>query len=316
MAASSLAALIHARERLARLELDALEARRAALDADRVSVDETVRAYRVLLDHRVQLRDRVLRNALRVVDGARMPGVISSEERDAITEELAFASALRERERAVIDDTAEIASIEESVTAKHAELARLEQRARALSAPAQIDAAQLAVLRSLADEAAVVATEIERLTRGATADAAHPAGWRWPVDGPVTLPFGPSALALEPTVVYRGIAIAHFHDAIDIAAPLGRAVLAAAPGRVTFAGHLTDGAMVVVIAHDDGLVSLSAHLDDAFAPPPVKAGDRVTAGQVIGYVGMTGITTGPHLHFAVHDASGPVDPAVILAGAD
>lgn len=315
MAASSLAALIDARERLASVELDALEARRTALEAERASVDEEVHAYLQLLDHRAQLRDRVLRNALRVVDGARMPGVISAEERLAITEELEFASALRARERTVIDDSAEIVVIEESVAVKHAELARLEQRAKALSAPAEVDAAQLAVLRSLADEAAIAATEIERLTRGATAEDAHPASWRWPVDGPVTLPFGPSALALEPTVVYRGIAITHFHDAIDIAAPLGRAVVAAAPGRVTFVGHLTDGAMVVVIAHDDGLVSLSAHLDDAFAPPPVRAGDRVAAGQVIGYVGVTGITTGPHLHFAVHDANGPVDPAVILAGA-
>lgn len=316
MAASSLAALIDARERLARVELDALEARRAALEADRASIDEEVRAYLALLDHRVQLRDRLRRDALRVVDAAPMPVRISTEERDAITDELAFASALRARERALIDDTAEIATIGESVAVKHAELARLEQRAHALSAPSAIGVAELAVLRSLADEAAVAAAEVERLTRGATAEDGHPSGWRRPLDGVMTQPFGPSALSLEPAAVYRGIAIAHFHDAIDIAAPLGRAVLAAAPGRVTYVGHLSDGAMVVVIAHDDGLVSLSAHLDDAFAPPPVKAGDRVTPGQVIGYVGMTGITTGPHLHFSVHDANGPVDPAIVLAGTD
>jgi murein DD-endopeptidase MepM/ murein hydrolase activator NlpD len=71
--------------------------------------------------------------------------------------------------------------------------------------------------------------------------------------------------------------------------------------------------MAVVIAHDDGLVSLSAHLDDAFVLPPVRAGDVVRAGQVIGYVGMSGVTTGPHLHFAVHDANGPVDPLTILS---
>jgi len=125
--------------------------------------------------------------------------------------------------------------------------------------------------------------------------------------------FGPSALALEPPITYRGVSVPHFHDGIDVAAPLGSAVVAAAPGRVTFVGHLPDGAMVVVIAHDDGLVSLSAHLDDAFAPPPVRAGATVSAGDVIGFVGLTGMTTGPHLHFAVHDVTGPVDPLAILA---
>jgi murein DD-endopeptidase MepM/ murein hydrolase activator NlpD len=113
--------------------------------------------------------------------------------------------------------------------------------------------------------------------------------------------------------MYRGMLFPHFHDAIDVGAPLGAAIVSPAPGRVTFVGHLPDGAMVVVIAHDDGFVSLSAHLDDAFARPPVRAGDLVKAGQVIGYVGMSGVTTGPHLHFAVHDAHGPVDPLAVLS---
>src|SRR5207248_10701005 len=85
----------------------------------------------------------------------------------------------------------------------------------------------------------------------------------------VSQPFGPSAFPLDPPLAYRGLTFAHFHDAIDVAAPLGASVVAVASGRVTFVGHLPDGAMVVVIAHDDGLVTLSAHLDDAFAPPPV-----------------------------------------------
>jgi len=70
--------------------------------------------------------------------------------------------------------------------------------------------------------------------------------------------------------------------------------------------------MVVVIQHDDGFASMAAHLDDAFARPPVRAGDRVARGDVVGYVGMTGITTGPHLHFALHVAGAPVDPLSVL----
>jgi murein DD-endopeptidase MepM/ murein hydrolase activator NlpD len=106
---------------------------------------------------------------------------------------------------------------------------------------------------------------------------------------------------------------AHFHDAIDLAAPLAQPVLAAAEGRVTFVGHLSDGAMVVIIAHAGGLVSVYAHLDDTFARPPVRIGDAVKAGQVIGFVGLTGITTGPHLHFAVSRAGQPIDPLSLLA---
>jgi murein DD-endopeptidase MepM/ murein hydrolase activator NlpD len=71
--------------------------------------------------------------------------------------------------------------------------------------------------------------------------------------------------------------------------------------------------MVVIIAHAGGLVSVYAHLDDTFARPPVRIGDSVTAGQVVGFVGLTGITTGPHLHFAVLRAGQPIDPLSLLA---
>jgi murein DD-endopeptidase MepM/ murein hydrolase activator NlpD len=90
-------------------------------------------------------------------------------------------------------------------------------------------------------------------------------------------------------------------------------VVAAAEGRVTFVGHLSDGAMVVLIAHPGGLVSIYAHLDDTFARPQVRIGDAVVAGQVIGFVGVTGITTGPHLHFAVVRGGQPIDPLSLLA---
>jgi len=225
---------------------------------------------------------------------------------------VALLAALTAREHRLSDDEGDLAAIVEGVAAKHAELSRLDTLSRALISAADAGAAQVSVLRAMADDAAAVADAIAELTRGATASAIVTT-WAWPVPGFVTQGFGPSALPLEPPVTYHGITFAHFHDGIDIAASLGSAVVAPAPGRVTFVGHLPDGAMVVVIGHDDGLVSLVAHLDDAFAPPPVHAGTLVRAGQVIGYVGLTGMTTGPHLHFAVHDANGPVDPLMILA---
>ena len=290
-----------------------MEDRSAAITADRDRATVDVNAYVALLDHRTALPDRLRREALRVVgSGAEPPVDLPTIERDAVAEEIALAGALRDRERQLIDDGDQLATLEESVSAKRAEIDRLSRRAQTLATARDVSAAQLEVLRELADDAAAAATAIAELTHGATAEGVS-ASWLWPVRGIVSQPFGPSAFPLEPPLAYHGFVFAHFHDAIDVAASFGSSVIAVAPGRVTFVGHLPDGAMVVVIAHDDGLVSLSAHLDDAFAPPPVKAGDRVVAGQRIGSIGMTGITTGPHLHFSVHDANGPVDPLAILA---
>jgi murein DD-endopeptidase MepM/ murein hydrolase activator NlpD len=272
-----------------------------------------VLAIRALAERRRALPDRVLRDGLRVVSlggSASLP--LDSVQRAEIDDEVWFLTSLATNERRLADDEADLASIIESVGAKHAELARLRAHSRGLVGAADAGAAQVGVLRAMADQSAAVSNAIAELMRSATA-ATVTTTWQWPLRGFITQRFGPSELALEPPVTYRGIPVAHFHDGVDIGAPLGTAVVAPAAGRVTFVGHLPDGAMVVVVAHDDGLVSLAAHLDDAFAPPPVRAGAVVRAGEVIGYIGLTGMTTGPHLHFAVHDASGPVDPLVILS---
>ena len=271
--ASSLAGQIDARAALARSALAALEARLATLDADSDAARATIDTNLATIEGRGDL------------------GIVGS----------ALA-----REARIRTDAAAVEATVESTTARRDELARLAAQSLALTRGRDI-----AVLQELADESAKAASAIAELVSGAAGTAATDA-WVWPVSGTVTQVFGPSALVLEPPVVFRGVTVAHFHDAIDIGAPLGSAVVATAAGHVTYVGHLPDGAMIVVIAHDDGLVSLYAHLDDSFAPPRVRAGDRVAAGQLIGYVGLTGITTGPHLHFSVHDASGPVDPLTLL----
>jgi murein DD-endopeptidase MepM/ murein hydrolase activator NlpD len=143
-------------------------------------------------------------------------------------------------------------------------------------------------------------------------DGAAPSAWTLPVRGTITQAFGPTTFALEPPLLYKGVYYPHFHDAIDFGTRLGQPVVAAAEGRVTFVGHLSDGAMVVVIAHSGGLVSVYAHLDDTFARPPVRIGDSVKANQVVGFVGLTGITTGPHLHFSVRRGGEPIDPLSLL----
>jgi murein DD-endopeptidase MepM/ murein hydrolase activator NlpD len=122
----------------------------------------------------------------------------------------------------------------------------------------------------------------------------------WPADGVISQEFGCTGVIWEPPLG----SCPHFHQGIDIAAPMYTAVKAAGEGVVVFAGanpYDPPGkqAWIVIIAHSDALQTWYAHLDNAKHPIPVYAGQAVKQGQVIGYVGMTGNTTGPHLHWGV-----------------
>src|SRR5438552_3884068 len=176
-------------------------------------------------------------------------------------------------------------------------------------------AAEVAVLEQLANEAAAAQTSLAQLIAAALPQAqGSPAStWQLPARGPVSLAFGPTAFALEPSLVYQGTLYPHFHAAIDIAAPFGTPVAAGADGIVTYVGHLPDGAEIVLIAHAGGYVSEYAHLDDTFVAPPVKPSQTANAGQGVAFAGLTGITTGPHLHFAILRNGIPVDPLLLIS---
>jgi hypothetical protein len=132
-------------------------------------------------------------------------------------------------------------------------------------------------------------------------------GFETPLPGArLTQSFGPSNETLEPSKTVNGVKYAHYHDGIDLAARLGTTVRAAGAGTVIFAGAQSDGCVVVKIRHADGYTSLYGHLDPSLA---VAVGQTVAEGQSIGKVGMTGNTTGPHVHFGLYTAGGEaVDP--------
>jgi len=99
------------------------------------------------------------------------------------------------------------------------------------------------------------------------------------------------------------------HNGIDLGMPEGSNVYSVKPGKVLSVYFNDKGGNQVIIAHDDGTRSGYAHLKD-FA---IKEGDIVGAGDLIGYVGTTGISTGPHLHFTYRDEKGDaVDPFTLL----
>jgi murein DD-endopeptidase MepM/ murein hydrolase activator NlpD len=130
----------------------------------------------------------------------------------------------------------------------------------------------------------------------------------WPISGTVTQEFGCTGFVWEPPLG----SCAHYHNGIDIADPMYTPIHAAGDGRVVFAGPLSDGAWVVIIAHSSSLLTWYAHVDDARHPIPVRVGQWVTQGQVIAYVGMTGHTTGPHLHWMAQLNGTFVNPRLFL----
>jgi len=116
----------------------------------------------------------------------------------------------------------------------------------------------------------------------------------WPTPGPVTSPFG-----------WRW---GRMHRGIDIGAPMGQPIVAGGAGTVFFAGVLGGYGNLILIDHGNGIVTAYAHMT-SFA---VGQGARVSAGTVIGYVGSTGNSTGPHLHFEVRVGDTAVDPMPYL----
>lgn len=135
------------------------------------------------------------------------------------------------------------------------------------------------------------------------ANAERPApatsGIMMPANGPITSYFG-----------YRYHPILHFtrfHAGVDIGAGWGAPIVAAGDGRVVGAGWGGGYGREVEIAHGGGLTSLYGHMSEIVAQP----GSYVRAGQLIGYVGSSGLSTGPHLHFEVRQGGQPVNPLAV-----
>ena len=116
------------------------------------------------------------------------------------------------------------------------------------------------------------------------------AGLIWPVQGPVTSPFG-----------WRW---GRMHEGIDIGVPYGTPIHAAASGTIIYCGWESGYGNLTVIDHGNNLATAYGHQSSI----AVSCGQQVTQGQVIGYVGSTGHSTGPHLHFEVRVNGNPVDP--------
>jgi murein DD-endopeptidase MepM/ murein hydrolase activator NlpD len=129
--------------------------------------------------------------------------------------------------------------------------------------------------------------------------AVTPSGW--PVQGNFTDGFGGRRNPF-------GGSSTEFHTGQDIAAPWGTAASATANGTVTFAGWQAGYGQVVVIDHGGGLTTRFGHLSQILVP----VGQSVKRGDIVGHVGSTGRSTGPHLHYEIRINDEPVDPTPYL----
>lgn len=119
-------------------------------------------------------------------------------------------------------------------------------------------------------------------------------GLSWPVHGSFTSPYGQRWGRL--------------HAGVDVAAPTGTPIVAAAAGIVSFAGTMGGYGNVVMVEHPRGMTTLYAHQSRL----AVVVGQAVSRGQLVGYVGSTGHSTGPHLHFETRVGGVALDPMRFL----
>jgi murein DD-endopeptidase MepM/ murein hydrolase activator NlpD len=318
------------------VELDALNDREQKLDDERAATAQQIAKTEADIANEQSRLDDLVRTEYResrtspleqiLSSGSIIDGIVhlaelsqlESQQRESLARLQTLRSDLNAERTRLDRDATDLASLSETIAAKREAIADLERRAQQLvDAQGKGDAArtraEVEVVAELADEQARASQELFELVSKLVPNAlAGQVTWSWPAAGTLSQTFGPTTFDLEPPLQYRGVTYPHFHPAIDIAAALFTPVVAAAAGRVSFVGHFSDGAMVILIAHPDGFVTLYAHLDDGLRPPLVHVGDSVSAGQPLGVIGLTGITTGAHLHFEVLQGAVPVDPLTVL----
>lgn len=178
-----------------------------------------------------------------------------------------------------------------AAAAQHAAHAALQSRIAQFTSESTNLASQQAQIAAL-----IAASSAAGPAPGPPSGAFHSVGLIWPLHGTVTSEYGPR---------WGG-----FHPGIDIADPTGTPIHAAKGGQVIYAGWEGGYGNFVLIDHGGGIVTGYAHQSQI----AVSQGDSVSQGQVIGYVGSTGDSTGPHLHFEVRVNGSPQNPRDYVAG--
>jgi murein DD-endopeptidase MepM/ murein hydrolase activator NlpD len=213
----------------------------------------------------------------------------------------ADAARARRLQAALAQDRAYLQTLTAQTEARRREILAQRQAKRAVLQRLQVQrAASERAVRELEKNS----RDLEKMIRQAQVVAHRPPvanahtrfAFLWPARGLLTSGFG---WRLHP--LFR---IWHLHTGVDIRASSGAPVLAAADGRVIYAGWFGGYGKIVAIDHGGGISTLYGHLSSMV----VATGDEVHRAQLIGHVGSTGYSNGPHLHFEMRINGRPVDP--------
>jgi murein DD-endopeptidase MepM/ murein hydrolase activator NlpD len=318
---------LEAREEAKRADLTAskqllAERVRSAYDTDRTSLLESFLSGGTFTDVLAEMsyfidvgeQDKAL--ATRIAKDQETLTAIHQTVEETRAQTNALRQATAAQKRALDRSRAELQSAKRSLEA-------LEKRTRAELAKQKADFANLSKNKAAARKALAKAqaaqtrlqSRIADLIRRRSAQGRIPSVYngslRWPMYGTVTQNFGCTGFGWNPRVGR----CAHFHRGIDIVAPYGTPVRASGAGTVVYIGwNYADGAdpaWIVVIAHSSSLQTWYAHMLPRF-PNGIRSGSRIRSGQIIGYEGNTGHSTGAHLHWAVMYKGSFVNPRLFL----
>ncbi len=319
-----------ARERRVLVELERIERAQEAVEQERAVVvgrlkqvrarEAEVRARLVVAERSLrQRRDRLkarLRDIYRFGRVGYVDVLLGARTFPEFLTRFEFLARIVRMDRALLDRTREAyeayRALRQELEAQRAEAEALvlrlrvqEQALRAQEAAKRNLLARIVQERTLYQKAVEELEEDSRRLEALIRALQRPAGriglrlrmgWLWPARGALVSGFG-----MRTHPLFR---IRKMHTGVDIAAPWGSPVFAVAPGTVLYAGWFGGYGKVVVVDHGGGMSTLYGHLSTI----SVAAGEQVRAGAVVGRVGSTGFSTGPHLHFEVRVDGRPVNP--------
>ena len=240
---------------------------------------------------------------------------LEAKKRELQAQQEALQAEIDEAARLILDLQSDIDANREEVEAIRAEEEAAERELQALAAELERQRqeeerrrreaeAAAAAAAAAATAAAQAAQPAQSASGGGSTAAVGTGSFGWPVPSCtyITSRFG---MRVHPiTGEYKS------HTGLDIGAGYGAAIVAADGGSVSFAGVKGGYGSCVMINHGNGYVTLYGHMSSI----AVSEGQNVSKGETIGYVGSTGVATGPHCHFEIYSGGSRIDPEQFYSG--